>query len=198
MKNCFPILIAAALGVVLGCNQGTPGGPGMKNPPPTTTSSAPSSTAPTTSTTTSSTTTSSSTDTTPSTETTASTPAATTEKPALGTDANPIAGDPENTFRLSTPTLATHLKQGEKKVVAIGISRAKNFDQDVTVKFTDVPKGVSIEPEEPVIKHGEKDVKVNVSAGDDAAVNDFTIKIIGHPDTGPDATNELKLTIDKP
>jgi len=192
MKNCFPILIAPVLALMLGCNQGTPGGPGVKAPPPATTASASSSTAPSTSP--------------PSTNSTDATqpagtpaaPAANAEKPAVGTDANPLASDPENTFRLSVPTLSTHLKQGEKKVVTIGISRAKNFDQDVTVKFADVPTGVSIDPEEPVIKHGEKDVKVNVSAADDAALNDFTLKIMGHPTTGPDATNELKLTIDKP
>jgi len=193
MKNCFAILIAAALAMALGCNQGTPGGPGVKTPPPATTASASSSTAAITSTPSSS-----STDATHPAGIPAASPAANAEKPAVGTDANPLASDPENTFRLSVPTLSTHLKQGEKKVVTIGISRAKNFDQDVTVKFADVPKGVSIDPEEPVIKHGEKDVKVNVSAADDAALNDFTINIMGHPTTGPDATNELKLTIDKP
>ena len=36
MKNQFSFLMATLLAVTLGCNEGTPGGPGAKsNPPPT-------------------------------------------------------------------------------------------------------------------------------------------------------------------
>lgn len=106
-------------------------------------------------------------------------------------------GQAENSFKLSTPTLATHLKQDEQKVVAISIKRGKNFDQDVTLKFEDVPKGVSIDPTGPTIKHGEDEAKVTVKVADDAAVGDFTVKVVGHPKEGPDATSELKLNIAK-
>jgi hypothetical protein len=106
-------------------------------------------------------------------------------------------GQAENSFKLSTPTLAPHLKQDEQKVVAISIKRGKNFDQDVTLKFEDMPKGVSIDPASPTIKHGEDEAKVTVKAADDAAVGDFTVKVVGHPKEGPDAANEMKLTIAK-
>ena len=189
MKYTFPLLMAAVLVMALGCNEGTPGGPGVKKNASTTTSSS-----------------------TTTVETSAGTSTAKVEvqKPALpretpqentapaGTDANPIAGDPENSFRLDAPNLAAAVKQGETKVVTIGIARSKNFDQDVTLLFEGVPTGVTIAPAEPIIKHGEKEVKINVSAAADAAVNDFTIKIIGHPATGPDATNKFNLTVSKP
>jgi len=103
----------------------------------------------------------------------------------------------EDTFTLSLPTLSTSLKQGESKDATIGITRGKNFDEDVSLKFEDVPKGVTIEPAAPSIKHGDKDVKVTVKAADDAALGDFTVKVTGHPSKGADASGELKLTVKK-
>jgi len=188
MKYTFPLLMAAVLGMTLGCNEGTPGGPGVKKNPSTATSS--------TTTTVETPSNSSTTKVEEKTTLPAETPKENTAP--TGTDANPIAGDPENSFRLDAPNLATTIKQGETKVVTIGIARSKNFDQDVTLKFEGIPEGVTITPEEPMIKHGEKEVKLNVAATEDAAVNDFTIKIIGHPATGPDATNKFNLTVTKP
>jgi hypothetical protein len=112
-------------------------------------------------------------------------------------DRGPHVGQAEDTFSLTVPTLSTHLKQGEAKVVAIGISRGKNFDGDVAVGFDNLPKGVTVDPAAPALKHGEKEVKVTVKAADDAALGDFAVKVVGHPAKGPDATNELKLTVEK-
>lgn len=190
MKTYFPFLLAGMLATAVGCNEGTPGGPGAKSNPPA------SSTATSSRTTTVETPDGSST-----TKVEVEKPIVTDshEKPAApGTDANPLAGDPENTFRLDAPNLATSIKQGETKVVTIGITRSTNFDQDVTLSFVDLPKGITIAPAEPKIKHGEKEVKLNITAAADAALNDFTIKMIGHPATGKDATNEFKLTVEMP
>lgn len=106
-------------------------------------------------------------------------------------------GQAEDTFRLDVPNLATRIKQSESKIVTIGIKRGKNFDQDVELKLSDLPQGVTLDPANPTIKHSEKEVPVTVKAADDAAVGDFTIKVAGHPTKGPDATSEFKLTVDK-
>jgi hypothetical protein len=55
-------------------------------------------------------------------------------------------GTPDNAFKLSLPTLSTSIKQGERKTVTLGITRGKNFDQDVHLKLSDLPQGVSITP----------------------------------------------------
>jgi len=121
-------------------------------------------------------------------------PGATTDRTAN----KPVTGQAsERTFTLDVPNLETKIKQGETKQVAIGIARGKNFAEDVTVKFMDAPKGVTLEPANPVIKHGDKDVKVKVKAADDAAVGTFGIKVAGTPTQGANASNEFKITIVK-
>ena len=191
MRSYIPLLAVAFLALVLGCKEGTPGGPGAKTNAPS----------PSSSSTASRTTTVETPDGSTTTKVEVEKPVNTdsTDKPAApGTDANPIAVDAENTFRLDAPNLATTIKQGETKVVTIGISRSKNFDQDVSLMFQDLPKGISIKPAEPIIKHDEKEVKINVTASADAAVNDFTIKMIGHPTSGKDATNEFSIKVQMP
>jgi uncharacterized membrane protein len=112
-------------------------------------------------------------------------------------DNKPIIGRADDAFTLDPPNLATKLKQGEPKAIAIGINRGKNFDQDVTLKFENLPKGMSIEPAHPVIKHGETEAKLTIKATDDAAIGEFAIKVTGHPAKGADASNEFKITVDE-
>jgi len=104
---------------------------------------------------------------------------------------------PEDTFTLSVPTLSTKFKQGEAKEITIGIKRGKNLDQDVALKLDGLPSGVTADPAAPTIKKSEKEAKINLKAANDAAVGDFTVKVIGHPSQGEDASNEFKLTIAK-
>lgn len=107
----------------------------------------------------------------------------------------PTYGEADRTFEISTPVLSTRLKQGETKTVSIGISRGKNFDQDVTLNMSGVPEGVTINPTTPKVGHGDKDTEVSIQAAADAALGDFTINVVGHPETGADATTTLKLTV---
>jgi uncharacterized membrane protein len=104
---------------------------------------------------------------------------------------------PEDTFKLHVPGLTTKVKQGETKEIDISIKRGKNFGQDVSVKFDGLPKGVTIDPAAPTIKSSDKDSKVTLKADADASLGDFTIKVMGHPEKGGDATNEFKITVEK-
>lgn len=107
----------------------------------------------------------------------------------------PTYGQAENTFNLSVPVMSSSLQQGNQTETTVGIQRAKNFDEDVSLKFADVPKGVTIEPANPVIKHGDTDAKITFHAGDDVRVGDYRIKVTGHPTKGGDAQIEFKLAI---
>jgi hypothetical protein len=114
-----------------------------------------------------------------------------------GTRRGVVTGQADETFTLSAPTLATDLKQGESKVVKIGINRGKNFDEDVALRFSELPKGVTITPASPVLKHGEREEDLTAHAADDAALGDHVITLVGHPTKGADATTTFKITIKK-
>ncbi len=107
----------------------------------------------------------------------------------------PMYGQEDNTFNLSVPRTSTSLQQGEQLETTVGIKRAKNFDQDVTLKFADVPKGVTIEPASPVINSSDTESKIKFKAGDEAPLGDFKVQVTGHPRKGADAQIEFKLTI---
>jgi uncharacterized membrane protein len=109
----------------------------------------------------------------------------------------PVVGQADDSFSLDLPNLATKIKQGESKVITIGIKRGKNFDQDVTIKFDNVPKGLAFDAPAPVLKRGETETKFTAMATDDAAIGDFVIKTTGQPARGAAAQSELKVTIDK-
>jgi len=107
----------------------------------------------------------------------------------------PLYGQADNTFNLTAPS--TSLKQGETKTVSIGIRRGTNFQEDVTLKFADVPQGVTLDPASPVIKNGETETKVTLKGAADASLGDFTVKVIGHPTKGSDGSTEFKITVAK-
>ena len=143
MKTAFFVLGTAAAIALAGCDHGTPGGPGTKNPPD-------------------------------------KTPART-----------------ENTFTVTVPTMAISLKQGETKTASIGIKRQRNFDEDVHIKLSEMPKGVTVDPSSATIKHGEDEVKFTVKAADDAALGDFNVEVTGTPTSGTMATNKMKISVSK-
>jgi uncharacterized membrane protein len=107
----------------------------------------------------------------------------------------PLYGQQDDTFNLSVPRTSTSIQQGEQLETTVGIKRAKNFDQDVTLKFADVPKGVTIEPTSPVISSSGTEAKLTFKAEDEAPLGDHNIQITGHPTKGGDAQIEFKLTI---
>ncbi len=109
----------------------------------------------------------------------------------------PITGAKEGQFELSTPTLSTKIKQGASDVVTIGIKRGTNFDEDVALTFEKVPDHVTLDPKAPVIKKGDKDVKVTVKVGDDASPTDHEITVIGTPTKGDKASAKFKITVEK-
>jgi hypothetical protein len=111
------------------------------------------------------------------------------------TNESPAYGQTDDTFNLSVPVMSSSLKQGEKSEATVGIKRAKNFDEDVALKFADVPKGVTFEPASPMIMHGDTDAKITFKAEDEAPLGDFNVKVTGHPTKGGDAQIEFKLTI---
>lgn len=126
----------------------------------------------------------------------------------LGTRGGPGATDPnakrpilygqsDDTFNLSVPILSTTVKQGETNLASIGIKRGTNFDEQVTLKFVSLPRGITLDPPSPVIKRGETETQFTLKAAEDASLGDFTLHVTGQPTKGADASNELKITVAK-
>src|SRR5688572_13036566 len=91
--------------------------------------------------------------------------------------------DSDATFKLKPPLTSVNVKRGEKIETSVGISRGSKFDQDVTLKFDNMPKGVSIEPASPQLRKGTDEAKFYVSAAKDAEPGNYTIKANGRPGT---------------
>ncbi len=116
----------------------------------------------------------------------------------VGEKVHDAVANPENTFTVSLPSLETHLKQGEKKTIKISISRGKNFDQDVNLEMTGIPKGVTASPGSPSIKSSDKEADVTFEASKDAELGDFTVHVTATPAKSGAATSaDLKLGVKK-
>lgn len=141
MKTIVHGLLAVAMTALIGCNQGTSGGPGANEPP----------------------------------------------------SKNPLAGQADDTFSMSIPGMSLH--QGEAKSVVVSISRGKNFSEDVTLALNGLPKGVTADPTQPIINHGQTDVTISLVAANDAALGDFGVKVTGKPSKGVEAVSKWEVTI---
>ena len=106
-----------------------------------------------------------------------------------------VLGQSEDTFSLALTSTA--VRQGESKETKVGINRGANFSEDVTLKFTGLPAGVSVGPGALGIKHGATESRVTLTAASDAALGDFTVTVTGHPAKGADAVTELHISVDK-
>jgi uncharacterized membrane protein len=125
-------------------------------------------------------------------------PSGTPGGPGANGKTNNQLGTAEETFEIEVPLTGATLKQGESKKVSLSLDRGKNFDEDVTLKFDNVPKGVSIDPATPKIAKGDKETTVTLKAAEDAAIGDFTVNVSGEPTKGKKATKTLKVTVEKP
>ncbi len=99
----------------------------------------------------------------------------------------------DNTFTLAKTEVK--LRQGETKQVVIPISRGKSFEDDVTLGFSELPRGVTIDPPRPMIAHGDTAARFNLIAAEGASIGDFTVKVRGHPTKGVDALNDFEITV---
>jgi hypothetical protein len=103
----------------------------------------------------------------------------------------------EDIFHLVVPTMPVKVRQGRDTDFNIGIQRGPTFDQDVLLKFADLPKGVTAAPAEPTIRRGNSITNVRISASKDSALGTTTVKVFGNPYQGPEARSEFKLSIEK-
>lgn len=103
----------------------------------------------------------------------------------------------KDSFTLSVPYFATSLKQGETQPLTIEIKRDKAFGQEVALQFSDLPTGVTLDPQTMVLAPGDTEAHFTLTAAEDAALGNFSIEVEGHPAKGADASQEISLTVVK-
>jgi hypothetical protein len=101
----------------------------------------------------------------------------------------------ENSFKLEVPILPAKVAQGETTTLSIAIQRGERMDHSVTLDFSELPAGVTIDPLAPTIKQGETKVDVKLTATSNATVGQFTAKVTGMPSMGLPDTREIGITV---
>jgi hypothetical protein len=110
----------------------------------------------------------------------------------------PVLGGPaKGQFTVVPPTLGVTVKQGDTKTGTFSIHKGEGFGEDVTLKFDDLPKGVTTDPVSPMIKSSDKEINVTFKAEPDATEGKKEVKVVGHPTKGEDAVNKFTLTVEK-
>jgi len=117
------------------------------------------------------------------------------QTPPAPAKSKPVMNAMDETFALNiSPAKVT---QGKTEAVVIGIKRGKDFGQDVSLKFDDIPAGITLDPLVPVISHEKNETSITAKAAEDAVPGDYTVGITGHPVKGEDSKGQLKLSIVK-
>ena len=107
-----------------------------------------------------------------------------------------LPGEKEHTFSLSVPFEAVALTQGDNQEVQIGINRGENFGEQVAIKVSGLPAGVTVQPSDSVIPHGSTGVPLTFRAADDAALGSFSAQVTGRTQSSSaDFTQVLKITV---
>jgi uncharacterized membrane protein len=116
----------------------------------------------------------------------------------IGCNQSPQGGavGTSNTFRVTAPTMATTIKQGDKQTITLSVDRNSDFKQSVKLS-AEAPKGLKADLSKTTVAAGDpKDVSMQVSVDKDAAVGDHHIKVTATPDTGAATTVDVKITVE--
>lgn len=116
----------------------------------------------------------------------------------------PVGGDAEVDFSLSVSIKDSftfklpgrvQLNQGAEATVSVEIQREPKSNADVTLKFSELPSGVTMEPSTAVIKAADAATRFQLMATPDAALGRFNITITGSSKDGIDVNDVLELEV---
>lgn len=116
---------------------------------------------------------------------------------SVGCNNSPQGGNPgtSDSFKVSAPTMATTIKQGEKETVTLTIQRGSEFKKPVEVK-ADAPQGLNVvmkssrvNPDDPA------SVSFTVEADKAAPLGDHIIKITATPTSGTATSVDVKVSV---
>jgi hypothetical protein len=112
------------------------------------------------------------------------------------------SGTGKDTFKISGfgGLTAFTIKQGEEKNETVKIDRGSEFKSDVKFTAEDVPTGLHVTFDPPMVKASDKAQTVaKVKAADDAPLGEMKFKIVGTPEPkgGTPVPLEAKVKVEK-
>jgi uncharacterized membrane protein len=115
--------------------------------------------------------------------------------PGCKTKSEQGGGAGSDTFRITVPTLATDVKQGELQTVRIVLERGDAFKQRVKLELK-APAGVQVEPGDATVQPGDKgDIQLKLSVAKDAPIGEQKILVKGTPDKGEPTNTEFRIIV---
>lgn len=102
-------------------------------------------------------------------------------------------------FKIAVPRFSTEVNQGDRKTVTVSLQRGKAFMRDVTLELTPSPEGISVEPTEVVVRGSDSsDVRVRITADENASLGEYRVRVRGTPETGESTAVEFKVKVVTP
>jgi len=117
--------------------------------------------------------------------------------PFLGCNTSPTGGgEGKDTFKVTGPTMAVSVKQGEAKKEKVSVTRGTDFKQNIAFSTSDAPKGLKVEFEPANVKAGDKaETEMTIKADKDAPLGESTVKVVATPEKGKETTVDVKVKV---
>lgn len=101
-------------------------------------------------------------------------------------------------FRITAPTFATSIKQGDTQTVTVSLQRDKYFKQEVKIEVT-ATDGIEVEPDEVDVEASQSpDVLLQITAPKDAALGEYQVRVVATPETGIPTSKSFMVKVVAP
>jgi len=102
----------------------------------------------------------------------------------------------EDSFRIMIPEQQLQLRQGAVQTIDVTLSRGDLFKQDVKMDVRSAPQGLSVDPNNFVIKASDRPLsQVRITAAKDAALGEYRVTLTGTPQNGQPAMAEIRVNV---
>jgi uncharacterized membrane protein len=101
-------------------------------------------------------------------------------------------------FKIVVPAGATEIKQGETQTAVVTLHRDDYFKQNVQL-LINTTRGISLDPTRVLIKANDKaEVQIRITVARDAALGEYSIRVMGTPETGEPTSTVFNMKVVSP
>lgn len=101
-------------------------------------------------------------------------------------------------FKITAPTFATQIKQGETQSIPLSVERGKYFKQDVKLQI-ETSDGLSVDPASVTVKASDSPaLQLRITAALNAALGEYHVSVRGIPKTGEPTSTIFSVKVVSP